>query len=119
MVTWTWMVAGAAVADLGANRQLPSSLASCCRRPGRRRLLARLEVLLERGRLGDGLALVAVVDEGGRVAGVGHAAGAELGLAVLAGVVDDGAGGLASGHRLEGRDRGGEGKDGAGELHFD
>ena len=44
-------------------------------------VLARLEVLLEGGSGGDGLAGI-LVDEGIGVAGVGHAAGADVGAVV-------------------------------------
>ena len=58
-------------------------------------VLARLEVLLEGGSGGDGLAGI-LVDEGIGVAGVGHTAGADLGA------VEDGGGNASSELGVEG-----------------
>ena len=72
----------------------------CTPRPRRRGILFQGRVywrdlaLLERGRLGDRLALVRLVDERRRVAGVGHAAGAELAVLVRVLAADDDLGDL-------------------------
>ena len=67
-------------------------------------LLARLEVLLEGGSGGDGLAGI-LMDEGIGVTGVGHAASADLG--VTAGSRGRGGGSPCGGSRSRGGGRGG------------
>merc|ERR1719440_247427 len=81
-------------------------------------LRALLEVLLERGRLRDRLALVRLVHERLRVARVGHAAGAELALALVLLGLEHLDAEAAGRRRREGRRGDEKGKeDGGEELH--